>query len=181
MSDGIFIIIPIFTPSAKLGLTSINLPNSVNYIGANAFRECSGLTSIICEAITAPTLGSNVFGGVNKTIPLHVPESSVDLYKTAEQWKDFNVQTLSTVNTNNLTIQPKLKLYPNPATSVITIEIPNNNSQSNLQMFDNTGSLVLNKQLFGTTQISIDELKSGMYLYQHTQDGIVTNGKLIVK
>jgi hypothetical protein len=48
-------------------------------------------------------------------------------------------------------------------------------------MFDNTGSLVLNKQLFGTTQISIDELKSGMYLYQHTQDGIVTNGKLIVK
>ena len=156
-------------------LRSITIPNSVISIGKEAFKN-SGLESLICEAITPPKLGSNVFEGIGYTT-LHVPKSSVNLYNAALQWRDFD----NIVNSNNLTRQPKLKLYPNPATSVITIEIPNNNSQSNLQMFDNTGSLVLNKQLFGTTQISIDELKSGMYLYQHTQDGIVTNGKLIVK
>ena len=70
-------------------LESIVITAGVTEIGEYAFFECSGLTSITCEAITPPTLGSDVFYNVNKSIPLYVPAQSVDLYKAADQWKDF--------------------------------------------------------------------------------------------
>jgi hypothetical protein len=70
-------------------LTSITIPNSVTSIGISAFEDCSSLTSITCEAVNPPTLGDDVFEGVNKSIPLYVPAQSIDLYKAADQWKDF--------------------------------------------------------------------------------------------
>ena len=74
------------------GLTSLTIPNSVTTIGSGAFFRCSGLTSINCR-IKNPhnvTLGSSVFYDVNKSdCRLKVPASSVDLYKEADQWKDF--------------------------------------------------------------------------------------------
>ena len=71
------------------GLTSVTIPNSVTSIGNNAFSNCKGLTSITCKAITPPTLGSDVFYTVDKSIPLYVPAGSVSAYQTADQWKDF--------------------------------------------------------------------------------------------
>ncbi len=73
------------------GLMSVTIPNSVTTIGEFAFANCSGLTCVTCEAVTPPTLGEryDTFYGVNKTIPLYVPGPSIDLYKAADQWKDF--------------------------------------------------------------------------------------------
>lgn len=70
---------------------SVTIPNSVTTIGEFAFANCSGLTCVTCEAVTPPTLGEryDTFYGVNKTIPLYVPGPSIDLYKAADQWKDF--------------------------------------------------------------------------------------------
>jgi len=56
------------------------------------------LTSVTCFANTPPEMGFwenhdsyNVFYNVNcGTIPLYVPANSVDAYKAANQWKDFN-------------------------------------------------------------------------------------------
>ena len=78
-------------------MTSITIPNSVTSVGGYAFSDCTGLTSITCEAVTPPTFtGSGGFAYVDKSIPLYVPAQSVDLYKIADQWKDFtNVQTIS--------------------------------------------------------------------------------------
>jgi hypothetical protein len=47
------------------------------------------LTSITSEALTPPTLNNDVFGYVDKSIPLYVPGSSILAYKSADQWKDF--------------------------------------------------------------------------------------------
>ena len=71
------------------GLTSVTIGNSITSIGMSAFYRCTGLTSITCEAITPPTLGSDVFYTVDKSIPLYVPAESVEAYQTADQWKDF--------------------------------------------------------------------------------------------
>ena len=76
-------------------IKNVTIPNSVTSIGDNAFNGCSGLTSITCEAITPPSCGNNVFYDVDKSIPLYVPADSIELYRTADQWKDFtNIQTI---------------------------------------------------------------------------------------
>ena len=80
--------------SCCYSLTSIDIPNSVTSLGYGAFADCSGLTSITCESVTPPALGDEVFHTVDKAIPLYVPAASVDAYKAADQWKDFNVQAI---------------------------------------------------------------------------------------
>lgn len=72
-------------------LSTISIPNSVTSIGNWAFQNCESLTSVTCEAMTPPTLGDNVFKNiVDFPIPLYVPAESINDYKTAEQWKEFN-------------------------------------------------------------------------------------------
>lgn len=59
-------------------------------IGANSFGNCYGITSIVSEAKTPPTIMSNSFNGVAKdNFVLEVPESSVAQYKTSTNWKEF--------------------------------------------------------------------------------------------
>ena len=76
-------------------LKSITIPNSVTDIHQTAFCGCSGLTYIICEANTPPVCGSRCFEDVNKSIPLYVPDKSIDTYRVASQWNDFtNIQAI---------------------------------------------------------------------------------------
>ena len=79
-------------------LTSISIGNNVTSIGNGAFVGCSGLTDVTCYATTPPELGSSVWENVDcSKIPLYVPTNSVDLYKNADQWKEFNpIQPIST-------------------------------------------------------------------------------------
>lgn len=70
-------------------LPSVTIPSNISFIGTEAFKGCTGLTSVTCEATTPPTLDSDVFGGVDKSIPLYVPEQSISLYQDAYQWSDF--------------------------------------------------------------------------------------------
>ena len=74
-------------------LTSVTIGKSVTSIGNYAFENCSSLTSITCEAETPPTLGSYIFYGVSKSIPVYVPCGCVEAYKTTSRWPDFsNIQ-----------------------------------------------------------------------------------------
>ncbi len=72
------------------GLTSVTIGNSVTSIGDMAFAWCRGLNLIRCDAVTPPSLGSDVFYTVNKsTCKLLVPDQSISKYKAAGQWKEF--------------------------------------------------------------------------------------------
>lgn len=62
----------------------------MNNIGNYAFYGCSNLADVYCYAENVPTTGKDVF----KEIPLasstlHVPKSSVDLYRNTEPWSGF--------------------------------------------------------------------------------------------
>ena len=77
--------------TACTGLTSIDIPASVTGIGDYAFSYCLSLNSVTCRAAEPPVLGEYVFDYVNcSKIPLYVPRASLDKYKSAEQWKEFN-------------------------------------------------------------------------------------------
>ena len=75
-------------------LKSVEIGSGMKYIGEGAFYRCP-LTEIKCAALTPPILGYNTFYNVNKSIPLYVPEESIELYKEASGWKEFtNIQAL---------------------------------------------------------------------------------------
>ena len=71
-------------------LTSVTIPNSVTIIGGNAFSGCSGLTAIYNYGEQPAELNYYAFREVNMSAcTLYVPVKSIDLYKAAKSWKDF--------------------------------------------------------------------------------------------
>ena len=87
-------------------ITAAIIPAVVQYSGvqydvvaisSHAFENCSGLASITCRSTTPPTVGSDAFKGVSTSIPIYVPEESLDTYKSANGWSIFtNIFFLST-------------------------------------------------------------------------------------
>ncbi|MDR2577542.1 MAG: leucine-rich repeat protein [Chitinispirillales bacterium] len=73
------------------GLTSVTLPSSVTSIGLSAFWGCTGLTSIIAlSPDPIPIEYWEIFQRVDKTnVCLYVPEGSIDAYKSANIWGEF--------------------------------------------------------------------------------------------
>lgn len=68
-------------------LKSVSLPSSlVSFIG-DVFYGCENLESLTCLAKVPPS--AQTFGDIVNTCTLYVPEGSVELYKAAENWKDF--------------------------------------------------------------------------------------------
>lgn len=63
-------------------LTSVTIGSGVTYIGVDAFRNSTVLTSVTVNATTPPTLGSNVFDNTNNS-PIYVPASAVEEYQTS--------------------------------------------------------------------------------------------------
>lgn len=72
-------------------LTKVFLPASVEKIGYLAFGLCSALQSITIDAYNPPTLGDDIFFGLNADqIPnIYVPAVSVNDYKKAAQWSTY--------------------------------------------------------------------------------------------
>lgn len=71
-------------------LKSVSLPNSIVMLHELSFANCINLTSLICLAATPPEVKSKAFDGVQfANVTLIVPKNSVNLYKTAEGWKNF--------------------------------------------------------------------------------------------
>ena len=73
-------------------LRSVSIPRSVKTIGAGAFQSCTGLRDIYSQIMNPADveLGWGVFLDVaTDTCVLHVPYGTEDLYRDADQWKDF--------------------------------------------------------------------------------------------
>ena len=75
--------------SACSSLTSVEIPNSVTRIGNSAFEYCTNLCYIICKANTPPQAADNTFNNIDRSIPLYIPEGSLDLYKVEVPWRKF--------------------------------------------------------------------------------------------
>ncbi len=71
-------------------LTSITISSTVSSIGSNFVSgRRMNIKDVICLALTPPSLGAEPFEYVNTLEHIYVPSSSVDAYKSAENWRDF--------------------------------------------------------------------------------------------
>lgn len=79
-------------------LQKIILPESTERIGQHAFAYCDSLQTVVCKATVPPTCAHSVFvvTDFDSSYPkmtssaLYVPATSLEDYKTADTWKDFN-------------------------------------------------------------------------------------------
>ena len=67
----------------------ILIPSTINSIGSQSFYDCTGLNSLLCFAETPPTLGSNAFQYVSRSIPLCVPCGAIETYQNTTVWNTF--------------------------------------------------------------------------------------------
>ena len=76
-------------------ITSVSIPGTVSEIGDYAFYYC-GLSQITCHAPVPPSVASNFsLIGLDRSIPLYVPASSIEAYKKADYWMEFtNIQAI---------------------------------------------------------------------------------------
>jgi hypothetical protein len=86
-------LIPAFTFHSCAKLQTINLPATITAVKQACFGNCSGLTSIVCNAAVPPAIilstEGDPFYGVTKTIPLKVPSANIAAYQAADGWKAF--------------------------------------------------------------------------------------------
>jgi hypothetical protein len=72
------------------GLTSVTIPNSVTRIIGLAFAYCDSLKDVYCYAKEAPLTSADAFlDSPVSTATLHVPAASVKKYKATMPWKLF--------------------------------------------------------------------------------------------
>jgi hypothetical protein len=81
--------------------------------------------------------------------------------------------------------EPKDKdiiVFPNPFTNTLTIQANENNSNSQFNLYDMLGKLVLQRNITQTSTVMDINVVPGMYFYRYINDaGAVQTGKLISK
>ena len=76
-------------------LSSITFPEGLTSIGSFAYFNCTSLTTIMIKAPIPPDIDGTNFGGVNGSIPVYVPASSIDAYRNSEWGRTFsNIQPM---------------------------------------------------------------------------------------
>ena len=78
-------------------LESVIFPSTMQLINDGCFTGCTGLQKMIVKAQTPPTIFAVTFGGVNREIPVYVPDESVEAYKADAFWGEFNIQPMSSL------------------------------------------------------------------------------------
>lgn len=91
----------------------------------------------------------------------------------------YYVSGLSETNSNKHD-NSIFKLYPNPTSGILNIDIDNNSNYS-IIIYSISGKIMLEKVNCNNRIIDIDKLQDGMYLYKIEQTTKTIRGKLIIK
>src|SRR5690625_3910853 len=93
--------------------------------------------------------------------------------------RDMNDLDGTTLSIKEFETATSIDIYPNPATDRFYVNV---NSNAQVEVFSIIGKKVVHTQVADqNTPVSIQNLKSGVYIIKVTQDGATTTKKLIIK
>lgn len=120
--------------SGLTSLSALTVPASVEKLDNAALKGDTGLSEITVNTTAVPALGEKVFEGIDQPkVMLKVAENMIPEYKAAEQWKEFNIQNLSSAE--DALAAAEVKAYFNG--TVLRIEA--NEIIASTLLFDATG------------------------------------------
>ena len=98
------------------------------------------------------------------------------------QFVETNYKTDGTTKTNNTVAENiEFSLYPNPASSIINVELPQRISQGFLQVFNSNGQLLHTQKVNNRkTQIEVDRFGAGIYFVKYEDEKGVFGVKRVV-
>ncbi len=83
------------------------------------------------------------------------------------------------LSTSNFEIANNIKMYPNPTSNFVTVEV-NNLTNAKLQVLDITGKTLMNQALnTSSNNVDVQHLPSGMYLFKVSSNEGTSTGKII--
>ncbi|MGM9767516.1 MAG: fimbrillin family protein [Candidatus Cryptobacteroides sp.] len=138
-------------------LDGLVIEDGLEIIGESAFSDCIGLKRIVCESYYPPKVVQGAFNGIPKDkFPLEVPASSIQLYQTADGWREFS----RIIAIRDLSVSPSTASALNTAvTRTLTIEsegewlVESKPDWVSLDITAGSGDSVVN--------VTFDELPSG--------------------
>jgi hypothetical protein len=69
-------------------LVKVDIGASAVSIGSSLCNGCTSLTTLICRAVTPPSIGNNIIANAPNAY-VFVPDESVEAYKTATNWSSY--------------------------------------------------------------------------------------------
>lgn len=138
-------------------LTDFTIGKNVESIGGYTFEGCSYLASIFSNALIPPTIKSNTF--THYRASLYVPQESIEAYKEAEYWKEFNILN------NNTKIYIDGIYYQITSSTEVKVVSPNNYGEYSGDVVI-PETITINDKTYRVT--SIDE-------YAFSQNGLLTS------
>ena len=148
-------------------LLSVTIGNGVKSIGSYTFDVCLCLTSLVCYALTPPTVTEWTFDGVNtSSCTLYVPTNSIPLYQQADGWRDF-YRIVTGIKETQTT---QLSIYPNPISDSFRIGGITENTV--VTILDMNGKTVLKRTVAPDETVWVGNLPNGIYF-------VTVNGKTV--
>ena len=116
---------------------------------------------------------------------LHMHEPSKTMYAATYGRSAYKIDIAGNIlNTGNLNTQNDITLYPNPASSAVTLSIPSITSDYVMNIFDQSGRKVFEKRCTQASvvhQIPLDKFTSGIYFVSIKAGEKVVIKKLMVE
>jgi Secretion system C-terminal sorting domain len=146
-------------------------------------------------ALTCPYIGGNAVYRARNILGMINPGNHYDdlvicnsqgMYKNGESKLQTQLNSLTEAEKQKHLEEVGVILYPNPASSVVTIQYAlNENEQADLIFYDILGNKVKEEKLYSNSfnkAIDIDGLASGLYVYQFiSTSGKTYFGKIVIE
>jgi hypothetical protein len=140
-----------------------------------------GVVATADEGVNWSVLGENLPSVV--VTDLHIHEGSQFLFAATFGRSTYKIDISNDILTQDETVfSSEVKVYPNPASEMVTISNASNSEKSSVSIYDVMGRVVKQLDFKGKElQLSVENFQPGIYYLKISEGKKQTTKKLIVK